>query len=483
MERKRQPVWVIYACTLCLGFSRTVAEITGKLGMSVQEYFLLAAILIIGVLLIVYLQVKLMVFRFQRISLLLRNRKVKITLIVSMAALTILVMSEHVINPPAGALIAGQGSDIRRSAYGFSLSDLYQDCLSLFKRFFNTKDTAFYFNLSLQTISVFFLIASACVETGLICLFAGVIMILCGPCYATGIYAAEPQSFLLFLFSITLFLCIFLMKKFIQKENIHFITVMSVLGGIAVCITPISLSLIWICAVLLFHKSVRSQKSSLAMTGFYHAMSALSFMLCLAAASIINGVDLGFFNGFGENFRSWLLVFSDRRADVILHSVTLKELWMTIPFYAFAFFGLLEMPEARNSNPTIWVIPFAFQTAVDFLSNAPLQEQGMRMIFLSSLSGFGILEMLQIKEDTDMKVKDVSNQISEIKTETDSLKTAVEPENETAGPRPGEYLSNPLPVPKRHVRKEMTYGFEPDPDQMFYEIPVADNDDFDLKDE
>ena len=47
-------------------------------------------------------------------------------------------------------------------------------------------------------------------------------------------------------------------------------------------------------------------------------------------------------------------------------------------------------------------------------------------------------------------------------------------------PAPGEYLDNPLPVPKRHVRKEMNYAFEPSPDLMFYEIPVADNDDFDV---
>ena len=44
----------------------------------------------------------------------------------------------------------------------------------------------------------------------------------------------------------------------------------------------------------------------------------------------------------------------------------------------------------------------------------------------------------------------------------------------------GSYLDNPLPVPKRHVKKEMGYSFEPEPDQMFYEVPVAENDDFDI---
>lgn len=47
-------------------------------------------------------------------------------------------------------------------------------------------------------------------------------------------------------------------------------------------------------------------------------------------------------------------------------------------------------------------------------------------------------------------------------------------------PKPGEYLENPLPVPRRHVKRDMDYAFEPSSDQMYYEVPVADNDDFDV---
>lgn len=51
---------------------------------------------------------------------------------------------------------------------------------------------------------------------------------------------------------------------------------------------------------------------------------------------------------------------------------------------------------------------------------------------------------------------------------------------ETKKVKPGEYLENPLPVPKRHVKKEMGYGFEPEPDKMHYDVSVPDEDDFDL---
>lgn len=44
-----------------------------------------------------------------------------------------------------------------------------------------------------------------------------------------------------------------------------------------------------------------------------------------------------------------------------------------------------------------------------------------------------------------------------------------------------EYIENPLPVPKKHVRKTMDYAFIPDESQMKYDIYVSDNDDYDLK--
>lgn len=44
-----------------------------------------------------------------------------------------------------------------------------------------------------------------------------------------------------------------------------------------------------------------------------------------------------------------------------------------------------------------------------------------------------------------------------------------------------EFIENPLPVPKKHVKKTMDYAFIPDDNQMKYDVQVAENDDFDLK--
>lgn len=43
------------------------------------------------------------------------------------------------------------------------------------------------------------------------------------------------------------------------------------------------------------------------------------------------------------------------------------------------------------------------------------------------------------------------------------------------------FIENPLPLPKKHVKKTMDYRFIPDREKMNYDIEVDKNDDFDLK--
>lgn len=44
-----------------------------------------------------------------------------------------------------------------------------------------------------------------------------------------------------------------------------------------------------------------------------------------------------------------------------------------------------------------------------------------------------------------------------------------------------EYIENPLPVPKKHIKKTMDYAFVPEDSMMKYDILVSEKDDFDIK--
>jgi hypothetical protein len=41
-------------------------------------------------------------------------------------------------------------------------------------------------------------------------------------------------------------------------------------------------------------------------------------------------------------------------------------------------------------------------------------------------------------------------------------------------------LENPLPLPKKHIKKNMEYGFEPQEDELKYDIVIPEYDDFDV---
>ena len=54
---------------------------------------------------------------------------------------------------------------------------------------------------------------------------------------------------------------------------------------------------------------------------------------------------------------------------------------------------------------------------------------------------------------------------------------------QTEDSKPIKLIENPLPLPKKHVKKEMNYAFEPTPDQMHYDLNNYNvEDDYDLKD-
>lgn len=42
------------------------------------------------------------------------------------------------------------------------------------------------------------------------------------------------------------------------------------------------------------------------------------------------------------------------------------------------------------------------------------------------------------------------------------------------------FIPNPLPVPKRHSRREMSYDYTISADKMHYDVEVPPNDDFDI---
>jgi uncharacterized membrane protein YphA (DoxX/SURF4 family) len=62
--------------------------------------------------------------------------------------------------------------------------------------------------------------------------------------------------------------------------------------------------------------------------------------------------------------------------------------------------------------------------------------------------------------------------------ETEKIQTPEEPQPQTA--EPIHYIENPLPLPKKHVKKEMDYQYSVAEADMKYDVEVDDADDYDI---
>jgi len=94
------------------------------------------------------------------------------------------------------------------------------------------------------------------------------------------------------------------------------------------------------------------------------------------------------------------------------------------------------------------------------------------LIYLIIQIVFGLLKLNFNPEDS-VRVETLSERE---KRESQAPKTIINEKGETV-----KLLANPLPGPKRHVKRTLDYDFEVPEDRMFYDIEVGAADDYDLQ--
>ena len=93
----------------------------------------------------------------------------------------------------------------------------------------------------------------------------------------------------------------------------------------------------------------------------------------------------------------------------------------------------------------------------------------------------GMNVVTAVEESTETVLETKVDVVTDVKEEVQ--KPSIEMNKETPEiPKPIKFIENPLPLPKKHVKKEMNYAFEPTSDQMHYDLNnYRFDDDYDLK--
>ncbi len=123
----------------------------------------------------------------------------------------------------------------------------------------------------------------------------------------------------------------------------------------------------------------------------------------------------------------------------------------------------------------------------------PVENMGIGIFLLtvgSILAGIGIRECLYGGKAT--VAKDADSEFGTVEKfgtvgmfddgEEDVMETSgiIEESKAEETVKPVNYIDNPLPLPKKHLKRVLDYSLEPQEEFMYYDFEVAEEDDFDL---
>ena len=177
------------------------------------------------------------------------------------------------------------------------------------------------------------------------------------------------------------------------------------------------------------------------------------------------------------------------RAWQSLYLTKAYDLWFwqeqSYPYFYLLLFSLLVLGSLgywcrkREQKLTPWILMTATLCGIGFfhMSAEEMDSKGLLVLFYSIMAGIGISESLcrnrePVYENISLPVKE--------KTEMKQPYKGIPNGQERKQEGPSRYIENPLPLPKRHERRNLSYGYEPGEDEMYYDLEVPDEDDFDL---
>lgn len=225
---------------------------------------------------------------------------------------------------------------------------------------------------------------------------------------------------------------------------------------------------------VLFLTAVKDRKHCAAQILIVFLGCALTFFALITLDAALNGASAS------KIAAAWCTTFSPKGTGYYSWSVlrelmaqeTKMELWMLT---GAAFLLLLGIPAffVRKAEIQALAAAFAIGAGLFFVMRFGVADRNFDfLLFVSyaALLGAGMQALFAKPEEEDMAESNIETMPNK---KTDDAVAAM-------AEKVVRYIENPLPLPKKHVKKTMGYQTEVLPEQMHYDIDVPDTDDFDL---
>ncbi len=376
------------------------------------------------------------------------------------------------------------GETFEPMAHG--LSQLYVLCLSVFFSFLgNDVISAMLFQITLQLLAMLlaFRVAKKAARRLPACVV--LLSLAFSDVFVAKISVIDPECFYLVLYLLGLLVILGFIKEYLAGK--------SVLGGLpgaffaGVCIGVLTYLELWSVTLLFFLVGLftgkREREDRISQRILHTFMTVVS---CVGSFLVTIGADAALSSvSFERSLRVWAYPYSLIRWNGFLFDAVKGDLlfWALLVLPA-AFLVFEFLRGGREQNYTLWMFVCVLFTPVMMMDLNRIGYGSILLFIWSMMAGLGLKNCILAGQAEVMRAKIQginasagAEAVQEIKAATEiAEKNAAE---EQTGEKP-RYIENPLPVPKKHVKREMDYDREVPESDMHFDIEIAEGDDFEL---
>ncbi len=216
------------------------------------------------------------------------------------------------------------------------------------------------------------------------------------------------------------------------------------------------------------------------------ALTVGTFGLALLLDSILSGTT------FLRVLNAWLVTYGSLSGELrIITEQSNVDLFVVIGFICLGVFSFWRRRKEERFTPFVLMVIGISLLCLGGITTENMNGSYLLHILFAMLAAVALTELfytppvlimahnLEEKPDIiDLEKQEITKEGAVVSRQIENTE---EQEGTEAVQKKRSFIENPLPGPKKHVRKSMDYAFTPDNSKMFYDVRVADSDDYDLK--
>lgn len=420
------------------------------------------------------------------------------------------------------------GGGIPNITHGASY--VYTTLLSAVFSFMGNKaEAGVWLQLVLQLLSMFLLYFGIRLLSGRVTALCAVAFMAVSPAFMENMFSLTPQGLYLLLYAAGLWLTGLYMRGlvkggYIKKRSYFAFLLLGIYIGIISYLDILGITLFFFAGmgVVVIKETRRTSKERKNIrVGIQFAVILAAALFAAAGLTWLDGIYSG--QSFVDIASAWGLQYGNNiRPRYLIPAPDAQPVVGTVICFIAAL-GAVGFLMRKRQRLDAWVLFLAALTAISFSGIGRMDYGIFAVVIWGTLAGLGLCSMgveaeekaaaspagkMQINdiEVEDIQIDDAPEsdtqvqaaqakdlQKSDVQAEA-VLEETVRENDMLLGPEDADkevvsreevkkeikFIENPLPLPKKHVKKDMDYAVEVSPEQMDYDISAKENDDFDI---